>query len=154
MNDLINNYFRNLNTVRIVKWLLILLSVVLTITGLATDKTNHLGNSQLPQIYILFPFCFFGLLVPVIMKLNSIFSNIEIRKPQWNQNPYNNLKKPMIFFDFFSMVFFFSGFGYFIGTIIGEQHFYLDMGGQMLISAGLDGFVGNFLTLKWVGQNN
>jgi hypothetical protein len=98
---------------------------------------------------ILMPLIFGSIAVPLICKANQTFRNIEIVKPNWNNNPFK-FKKPLTFFQFGAFFFLTLGFSMLVGTAIKYQLF--NTFGLSLISFGIGLLIGIKVTLKRISK--
>jgi len=96
--------------------------------------------------FVLLPSFQLAFLTIVVSKLNSkIFGSI-LEKPSWNDNPIS-FSKPLGMIQFGSILFLCIGIGSSLSSIVQIKAF--SAMGLMLISAGLGGLIGIWLTLKW-----
>jgi hypothetical protein len=149
MNQHFSQYLKNLNRVGWIKWAFVLAGGVFTFIGTSTEPVDaHSENLTWAVPVIFVAFC---IIIPGGLKLSSIFYDIQIEWPLWNDSPYIT-RKPLIFFDFIGAIFLFAGLSRLLATSI-YRH-YLDIGGLILLSGCIGIFTGIFLTVKWVRTNN
>jgi hypothetical protein len=96
---------------------------------------------------ILMPLVFGIVAIPLISKLNQTLLNIEISKPNWNENPLK-LNSPLTFFQFGAYFFLTIGLSMLIGTAVKYQLF--NLFGMSSAFFGIGIFIGINLTLKWI----
>lgn len=143
-----SSYFKNLNIVGWIKWTFIIVGSVATFIGTSTE-VPYRGEEPISKWAILGVFIAVCLIIPLGIKFSGIFYNIEIQKPLWNDNPYA-LKRPLIFFDFFGVLFLFAGISRLTSAAIYRHS--LDIGGLILIAGWLGALFGINLAVKWSGR--
>ncbi len=142
-----SRYYHNLNTIGKIKSGLILIGGLgnLYISASTNEKQEPLGA------FTFMPILFFGIALPLILKFNSFFYDVNISKPAWNDNPFNR-NSPLISFDFGGTLFLTAGICQLVGRIIGYMS--IDLSSLFLINAGIGVYLGIFLSLKWLNNNN
>ncbi|HWD88320.1 MAG TPA: hypothetical protein VG367_09355 [Mucilaginibacter sp.] len=156
MNGHFSQYFRNLNRVGWIKWALVLAGAIATFIGTSTES---FGTNSDESIKWAIPAIFIAccIIIPVGLKLGTIFYDIQIEWPSWNDIPVptRNLylnQKPLVAFDFAGVIFLFAGLSRLFA--ISVYHRQLDMGGLILLSGSIGVFIGIFLAVKWAGTDN
>jgi hypothetical protein len=140
----ITRYYKNLNTTGKVKSGIILIGCLLNLIIPVNTKSQH-GS----PVFIIMPLIFGCIIIPLIVRVNSVIFTLEIRKPMWTENPLN-FRRPLILFDFFASLFVAVGLSILIGTAIKYQ-----LINEMALSCmcyGFGIFIGIFLSLRWMGN--
>lgn len=100
---------------------------------------------------LLLPIIFGSFAIPLIVKINTIFFDFKIVKPNWNDNPLK-LKQPLSFFHYFSYFFITGGLSMFLGTFIKFQ--LVNYFGLSTVFYGIGILIGIWLTLKMKKEVN
>lgn len=103
-------------------------------------------DQRMGAVAIIAPFIFGCLVVPLIARFNAAFGK-EIRKPTWNDNPFNR-KYPLSFFHFGGVFFITTGISLLLGTAISTYS--LNTFALISIMYGAGMLVGIQIGLKWM----
>jgi len=106
-----------------------------------------IGASQMNggRSMIVVSFIFYAIMIPLLVKFNASFRDIQLKKPSWNDNPLK-MNTPLVFFQFIACFFLAAGISMLIGTWWKYHH--NNLFAMTAISSGLGILTGNLLTVR------